>query len=66
MGHEVEVAGVLRTGSKHKRGYEWRCWELCQKTHELFGALLKIGRDFDPAKEPTIERYPETLSLHRA
>lgn len=63
LGNKVDVAAVLRTGSKHKRGYEFKQWTLCQKMHELFEALLKVGKDFDPSTEPRIEQFPNTLCL---
>lgn len=56
LGRDVEMAGLIRTGADTPRKYEWQCWPLCQKTHEVFEALLKIGRDFDPKTEPRIPR----------
>lgn len=60
LGSAVQVVGLLRTGADNAKKYAWQSWPICQKTHELFEALLVVGRDFDRKTEP---KFPKSTPL---
>ncbi len=66
-GRPVEQAAILRTNSKHKVGYEWKVWDVCEKTHKLFVCLHHIDFDLDSKLETKLPRdLPETLFIPKA
>lgn len=61
---EATHAALIRTGTKHRDGFELCMWELRDDYHELFEAARKIYTALRPDPAPTIpEPMPDTLSL---
>ena len=54
----ADFAGVLRTNSKHRRGYEYKVWDVCEKMHKVFVGMHFVQHDFDPRMEPQFPEQP--------
>ncbi len=56
--------GVLRTGTRHKVGYELALLEIDQQRHEYFNHLAELERYKDPDWRPVFPKpQPEQLSI---
>lgn len=61
---KIEQVGVVRTGSKHKCGYEFWVEPISERRKKLFNCLHWIQHDFDPTMEPKFPKEPpKELSL---
>lgn len=61
---KIDQVAVLRTGSRHKCGYEFKTYELCPRTAKIFTCLHFIDFDLDNSMEPNFPKEaPSELIL---
>lgn len=65
MGIDIPKVGILRLGTKHKAGYEWKPDNYNEDVYEQdFLACLHLWQRAHPkAKSPYFENLPETITL---
>lgn len=60
----VEQVGVLRTNSRHKRGYELKLMDIDEYKHKIFNCLLWVEHSRHPDWEPKFPKeVPSEISL---
>ena len=60
----IEQVGILRTGSKHRVGFEFRVWPVDEALHKIFVHLHHLDYDLDPTMVPRLpKKQPTELSL---